>query len=661
VAQYAAAVVSRETCGGLTGVRALAAAGALCALLLAAPAAARAADGKLSMQPSVGNTQDYANSVAIQSDDKIVVAGQTLGSAATGTDFLVARFNTNGTLDTSFGGDGIVTTAISPGASVDEATDLAIQGDGKIVVVGAIQPTGGGQDFAVARYNADGSLDTGFGGGDGIVTQAVAAGSGTDQADAVAIQSNGAIVVAGSDFSAGKFALVRLEPDGDLDTSFDGDGGSGNGVVTIDVSDQADVADDVAIESDQQIVVAGLASPGGAEQSAFVRLNPDGTLDVPVGTDGTAGDFSTDGIQLMDLSPSNYEELFNLAVQSDGKIVASGEADFLASGADISLVRLTDAGAPDAAFGGGDGIATTSIAPGAENDAAFGMALDGTSGILVASESATDTSGHSDFALVRYKQTDGSLDSPGFDFDGITIVDIADDANDTPFYHGLAIRPSTSTAVAAGAAPTQNNLLSRNVGLIRLSATTGVLDTAFDGDTSPPDTSFVSGVTDGGFTSDSTPAFGFSSTETLAAYACSLDAAVHSVCNQGAGLQITTPLADGQHTLAVEAIDRFINIDASAATRTFTVDTADPNTTVAGKRKKRSRKRRARFTFALGSTDAGSTFRCKLDARAEQACSSPFSVRVKRGKHTLLVRATDRAGNVDDTPASIVFRLLKKR
>src|SRR4029450_5290455 len=99
------------------------------------------------------------------------------------------------------------------------------------------------------------------------------------------------------------------------------DGGSGNGVVTIDVSDNADVADDVAIDSDQQIVVAGLASPGGAEQSAFVRLNPDGTREVAVGTDGTAGDFSTDGIQLVDVSPSNYEEVFNLAVQSDGKIV----------------------------------------------------------------------------------------------------------------------------------------------------------------------------------------------------------------------------------------------------------------------------------------------------------------------------------------------------
>jgi uncharacterized delta-60 repeat protein len=153
-----------------------------------------------------GSAQEYANDVAIQSDGKIVVAGQT------GTGFAVARYNTNGTLDTSFSGDGKQTTSF--GGQSDIATGVAIQEDGRIVVAGH-SFTGGPalRDFALARYNPDGSLDTTFS-GDG--KQTLDLGS-NDIAEGVALQSDGKIVLAGHQdpsLNATKFAIARFDGGG---------------------------------------------------------------------------------------------------------------------------------------------------------------------------------------------------------------------------------------------------------------------------------------------------------------------------------------------------------------------------------------------------------------------------------------------------------------
>jgi uncharacterized delta-60 repeat protein len=131
------------------------------------------------------------------------------------------RYNADGSLDTGFGGgDGIVTTSISAGD--DKAHGLALQADGKIIVVG--ETSGNGKDFAVLRYNADGSLDTLFGGGDGIVTTDFAGGS-FDVAYRVVVQADGRIVVGGASGSGTTdFAVARYLADGSLDTSFSGDG-----------------------------------------------------------------------------------------------------------------------------------------------------------------------------------------------------------------------------------------------------------------------------------------------------------------------------------------------------------------------------------------------------------------------------------------------------
>ncbi len=181
--------------------------------------------------------------MAIQSDGKIVVAG---GSGST---FALARYNANGSLDTTFDGDGKLTTTF--GGTSSAAYGVAIQSDGKIVAAGYSLSATNNQDFALARYNTDGSLDTSFD-GDGKLTTDF--GSFFDFAFSVAIQSDGKIVAAGNSGAGNTqdFALARYNTNGSLDTSFDVDG-----KVTTSFAAGNDIAYSVAIQTDGKIVAAG--------------------------------------------------------------------------------------------------------------------------------------------------------------------------------------------------------------------------------------------------------------------------------------------------------------------------------------------------------------------------------------------------------------------
>ncbi len=191
-----------------------------------------------------------ANAVAIQPNGKIVVAGETTNDAFNGTpDYALARYNTNGTLDTTFSGDGKQVTSIE-----GQAYGVGIQSSGKIVVVGS-----GGTE-AVARYNPNGTLDTSFA-GDGK------SGFGGGLANAVAIQANGKIVVAGDAGGRGPtgddFALARYNPNGSFDTSFSGDGKLRTNFGNL------DVANGVAIQPDGRIVAVGFTNAGAGNTDDF--------------------------------------------------------------------------------------------------------------------------------------------------------------------------------------------------------------------------------------------------------------------------------------------------------------------------------------------------------------------------------------------------------
>jgi len=228
-----------------------------------------------------------AYSVAIQSDGKIVVAG------VSDNNFALARYTTAGELDTSFDGDGKLTTDFG---SVDGAYSVAIQSDGKIVVAGVSN-----NNFALARYTSAGALDTSFD-GDGKVTSDL---GGTDTGRSVVIQSDGKIVVAGQ-FSNNNFALARYTTAGVLDTSF-----SGDGKVTTDFG-SVDNAYSVAIQSDGKIVVAGVSD----NNYALARYTTAGELDTS---------FSGDGKLTQDFG--QLDTAYSVAIQSDGKIVVAGRGN----------------------------------------------------------------------------------------------------------------------------------------------------------------------------------------------------------------------------------------------------------------------------------------------------------------------------------------------
>ena len=181
------------------------------------------------------------------------------------------------------------------------------------------------------------------------------------------------------------------------------------------------------------------------------------------------------------------------------------------------------------------------------------------------------------------------------------------------------------------------------------------LSVMFTVDATPPDTSISSGPS--GPTNDSTPSFGFTSTESPMTFECSVDGGGFGSCPSP-----FTPaaLADGPHTFAVRAVDAATNTDASPATRNFTVDTAAPDTTITGKTKVKSKKKTARASLTLGS-EAGATLECSLDGAGFAPCTSPFGAKLRRGAHTLTARAKDAVGNVDVTPAIFSFRIVKKK
>jgi uncharacterized delta-60 repeat protein len=264
---------------------------------------------------------DVATAVAIQKDGKIVLAGYTI--APSGRAFALARFNSDGQLDTTFDGDGKLTTAFSGTDTL--LSDIALQTDGKIVAVGTNvlslhEPPP--SEFALARYNTDGSLDTTFD-GDGKLTSRF---DDISEARAVSLQADGKIVVAGriaTERQSYHAVLVRYNPDGQLDNMFDGDG-----LAIADVP----VATDLLIQPDGKLVFTGYAISGTSTDFVTERYNSDGSPDLSF---GSGGKIFTDFFCATDYA-------FAAALQSDGKIVvagAAGSTDGRGGGVDFALAR----------------------------------------------------------------------------------------------------------------------------------------------------------------------------------------------------------------------------------------------------------------------------------------------------------------------------------
>jgi uncharacterized delta-60 repeat protein len=330
-----------------------------------------------------GGILDAADDVAIQPDGRIVVVGFT--RVGTQDDFGLARFNANGSPDVTFGTNGKVSTDFA--GSADRAWAVLVQTDGRLVVAGHAvtpSPTGGGNDFAVARYTAAGALDTTFGVG-GKVTTDIA--GRTDLAFAARLQPDGKIVVAGRVADGGAdnpdVGLVRYDFDGSLDATF----GTG-GIVRIDLNGDWDEASDLVLQADGTIVVSVQALIGSSFSFAVARFESDGHLDPSFGTLGLSTvTFST----LSDFARA-------IAVQDDGTIVVVGQSSNLSNG-DVALARLRTDGTLDTDFGTG-GKVTADFFGSIDSGQAVAIQADG--GILVAG--AANNGASVGLALLRVLQ-----------------------------------------------------------------------------------------------------------------------------------------------------------------------------------------------------------------------------------------------------------------
>jgi uncharacterized delta-60 repeat protein len=281
----------------------------------------------------------------------------------------VVRYNSNGSLDNTFDLDGILIATL-PSISA-QGYSTVIQSDDKILIV-AQSFNGANVDFSVVRINPDGSFDSTFD-SDGI---AIIDLIGDDLLYAMALQTDGKIVVAGT--SSMNFAAIRLNTDGSLDTSFDTDG-----KVKTPVTIGDDIATALTIQTDGKIILAGVTNAPG-NLNLLVRYNTDGSLDTS---------FDSDGMVIT----SNTCTAYGVKVQTNGKIVAVGTYPVSAS-LDFVVIRYNADGTLDLTFDT-DGIVTTDLGFGTD-DIAYATSIQANGKIVVVGHG--NNSGYNNFMVVRY-------------------------------------------------------------------------------------------------------------------------------------------------------------------------------------------------------------------------------------------------------------------
>jgi uncharacterized delta-60 repeat protein len=300
-----------------------------------------APDGSFGSGGVSGGPGGAARAVALQADGKVVIAGTSGGMFA-------ERFNPNGSVDSSFGAGGIARAFGGSGI----ANAVGVQSDGKIVVAGSVNPID--TRIAVARFNANGSLDSSFGSGG---SEVIDLGLPYEVAEGLAIQPNGKIVLVGHEQGSPTYAffnglVLRLNANGSLDGSFNGNGvvswhqsgGGGSGYDTLNA---------VAIQNDGKIVAAG--SDVGGPYAVFLRFNANGSFDTSYGSGGeaalTSGTFT-----------SRPYGAYGVGIAGGGRIVGGGAAGL--NGTDLrgALWATTAGGAPESTFGSGGVIESFSAA-----------------------------------------------------------------------------------------------------------------------------------------------------------------------------------------------------------------------------------------------------------------------------------------------------------
>lgn len=395
-----------------------------------------------------GTSQDEGRAIAIQPDGKIVVAG-FMNPGFFNYDIAVARYNADGSLDTGFGNSGKVTinigTQTNGNGTVDAANALVLLSDGSMLVAGQTTKDGNG-DFVVVKLQSNGVIPANFGIG-GIVK--FNAGTNSDSAYSIVEQPDGKILVGGD---GGGPTVVKLNSDGSVDTTF---GTSGRTTVA---NINAFQGTAMVLHPNGNIIIAGTSVTGNTDV-VLMRLSPIGVIDPTFGFFGTATvTFSTG---------NDYPHA--LAVQSDGKILVFGDSHN-GSNRDFAVARFSAAGALDTTFDT-DGMVTTPIST--LDDIAFAGVVQPDGKIIAAGRASNGVASDPNFALVRYN-SNGSLDTT-FGTGGKVTTAMSFNDNDDVVY-GVGLQADGKIVAAGqsnslGANTAQDFALARYLGVLPCSVT----------------------------------------------------------------------------------------------------------------------------------------------------------------------------------------------
>ncbi|GAA5234286.1 DUF4214 domain-containing protein [Verticiella sediminum] len=375
---------------------------------------------------------------AEQADGKLIVVGR---AGAFSGEVVVARLNTDGSLDASFADAGIARVPVAPFGS--EGSSVAIQANGDILVSGSASLSN--QGFFTIRFDPDGNQDPGFGSGGTLWTQV---GSGTYYNTATLLQSDGSFIVTGYGtvqqgigVSVNQLVAARYNADGTPDTSF---GTAGQFKLEQNVTMR-----DATLDANGNMLMTGYVNEGGAWKYVVFRVDADGHLDTGFGDDGRVV-----------LGMSGSADGYSVLAQADGKIVVTG-THWESGGYAFDVVRLTPDGERDAAFGV-DGIVTLDLAPG--SDIAYSVVQQGDKLLVAGSAGQT-------LVVVRLLE-DGTLDAT-FGEGGKVMV-----ATDNPMSEARSILLQADGKIAVVGHQGQAGGMASDILIVRLNAD-GSLDQAF--------------------------------------------------------------------------------------------------------------------------------------------------------------------------------------
>ncbi|QDU28395.1 Bifunctional hemolysin/adenylate cyclase precursor [Anatilimnocola aggregata] len=397
----------------------------------------------------LGGTEDYARSIALQTDGRILISGST--NAAT-QDMVAARYDETGVLDVSFGTDGVA--VFDFGGGYDVVQDMLVLPDGKIILAGTTEPSGGQSLFALTKLNDNGSLDTSFG-TSGLATTDL--GSAYALGAAVDLQSDGSLVVGGiavaaasvNDFDLG---LARFTASGQLDLTYGSAGfvqtGFAGSTITFDRSV-------MAVQPDGKTLIAStIMGITGDLGWGIARNNVDGSPDLSFGTGGTLN------VKVL----GDFNRLGGIAIQPDGKFLVTGTVQGGAAGLDIAIRRFHGDGSADTSFGT---AGTVQLELGNTSDVPRAIAVQNDGKIVVGGHTQADGE-TADFYVLRL-QADGSFDT-SFGTSGLTTTDLGTSSAQA---QSLLILPDGKIVLAGGV-----NGFGSSFALAQYSST-GALDTSF--------------------------------------------------------------------------------------------------------------------------------------------------------------------------------------